>query len=89
MNRSISFEKHLNDVRYVLKKGGVALDKIQPQTSLIQDLKLNQNDYYFLMTDLEDLLHKHIDIDKMFACTSIADLATLIDQEKNNQEVRI
>lgn len=72
------FNQHLKNVQDLLKRGGFAVEKLAPEVSLENDLKLHPNDYYFLKMDLEKMTNSPVDIDQLYSCRSIRDLVELL-----------
>ena len=72
------FDQHLKNVQDLLKRGGFAVEKLDPEVSLVNDLKLHPNDFYFLKLDLEKMTNSTVDIDLVYGCRSIGDLVGLL-----------
>lgn len=79
-------ESGLREVQSLLMRAGVPNEKLRLDASLIDDLKLHPNDYYFLTLDIEELLHKPVDIDLVFDSKTVSDLVTLVTKEKVRAE---
>jgi hypothetical protein len=74
--------RYFQDVENLLIKNGVPVKKLRLNTSLQADLKLHPNDYYFLTLDLEELLEKPLDLDKVFESKTVSDLVALMATER-------
>ena len=77
-----STQKELQDVKCLLMRTGVPIEKLRLDASLLDDLKLHPNDYYFLTLDIEELVHKPVDMDQVFDSKTVLDLVTLLVKEK-------
>jgi hypothetical protein len=83
MKTDSTTSRYLKDVENLLIRNGVPVKKLRLNASLQADLKLHPNDYYFLTLDLEALLEKPVDLDKVYESKTVSDLIVLMATDEN------